>query len=465
MEINASGSTSKGQRAILSAYAVSQLGNWFFRAGVIYEVYNRGHGSAAVLTAAILVIYLPILFGSRLLAPVVDRWEARSVMIALDMGRALLLTTLLIVVLASETLTAPFALFTLGVLCLLAPMFGASQAAYLRRSLPVSDMPQAFAAIAKVDWCTFVFGTVAGPLALELTDVPQLVLVDIATFCVSALFLGTLAPAPSLASPATEVTGQRRRLSPGTRRLLVSVAMLNAGAGLINVYPNVVTREFLFAGAGVLGLINLVDGVGGYLGATIAGRFKESRRRRPLLVGALLVSVSLIMMSAAGFLPAVLFASALMLLGGQVFAVSAQARVIQREPIELAGKMSGYFTLATFGGVTLSTLAFPVATWFGPVRDTFPWLLLSAGVLAAAAGFRVRDDATHGDCTVDAAPEDESGSRTDIDGCNAAATALPTPGVDSGESVRPVAQIDDRSVSLSSHRHELLQQQQPENGQ
>lgn len=381
-----------GLRPILSAYGVSQLGNWLFRAGVIYEVYNRSHGSAAVLTAAILLVYLPILVGSRFLAPMVDRWETRSVMIALDIARALLLSVLFVVVLASEKAAAPLALFTLGVLCLLSPMFGASQAAYLRRSLEASDMSQAFAAVAKVDWGTFVLGTVAGPLMLELTDVPQLVLVDIATFCVSALFLATLSPAPSLATPAREVSGGRR-LKPGTRRLLISVAMLNAGAGLINVYPNVVTRDFLFAGAGILGLINMVDGLGGYLGATIAGKIKDDRRRRPIFLGAILVAVSLVMMSAAGFLPVVLFASALLLLAGQVFAVSAQARVLQNEPAELAGRISGYFTLATFGGVTLSTIAFPLATWFGPVRTTFPWLLVAGGGLAAAVAFRVRNDA------------------------------------------------------------------------
>jgi flavin reductase (DIM6/NTAB) family NADH-FMN oxidoreductase RutF len=104
----------------------------------------------------------------------------------------------------------------------------------------------------------------------------------------------------------------------------------------------------------------------------------------------LLVAASLVIMSAAAFLPAVLAGSALMLLAGQVFAVSAQARVVQREPVELAGKISGFFTMATFGGVTVSTLAFPAVTWFGPVQNTFPWLVLAGSALAGAAAFRLR---------------------------------------------------------------------------
>jgi len=393
-------STTKALRAVLTAYAVSQLGNWLFRAGVIYEVYNQSHGSVAVLTAAILLIYLPILVGSRLLAPLVDRWETRRVLITLDLARAVLLSGLFAAVLASQGLGSGFALFTLGVLCLLSPMFGASQTAYLRRSLPSSDMPRAFAAVSKVDWLTFVFGTVAGPIVLELTNVPQLVAMDVATFVVSALFLRTLTPAPPVPTSvaATSDTEAGRRLSAATRRTLLTVALLNTGAGLINVYPNVVTRDFLSAGAGVLGLVNLADGVGGYVGATIAGRIKDDRKRRPVLTGAVIVAVSLVIMSAAGFVPAVLFGSALMLLGGQVFAVSAQARMVQDEPVDQAGRVSGYFTLATFGGVTVSTLAFPLAARLGPVHETFPWLLLAGAACAALAAFRVRDRARDEGC-------------------------------------------------------------------
>ena len=378
--------------SLLGAYAVSQLGNWLFRAGVIYEAYNKAHGSVAVLTAAILLVYVPILIGSRVLAPLVDRWETRRVLISLDATRALILCGLLIVVLCRSDLITPFALLTLGLLCLLSPMFTASQTAYLRRVLPADGMTGALAGLSKVEWATFILGTAAGPMLLQLSDVPQLILVDAVSFALSATLLCRLRPAPpSTVSIASEGVVQQPRLDPQTKRIMLSIWIVNSGAGLINVYPNVVTRDFLHGDARLLGLINLVDGFGGLVGATVIGRWKPGVKRRPILLGALLVSISLVGMAGASHLPLALVSSATMLLAGQIYSVSAQARMLSNEPARLAGRVSGYYRFATLGGVTVSTLAFPLVVHAAGIGTGFPVLLLAAAALALLAAFLVRD--------------------------------------------------------------------------
>ncbi|TDB92980.1 hypothetical protein E1091_12355, partial [Micromonospora fluostatini] len=246
-------------RTLLAAYAVSQFGNWLFRTAVVYYAYNQNRGSNAVLTTAIVLVYLPVLFGSRLLAPLADRSDTRRTLIGLDVLRAVVLVGLLGAVLAGIGSTSAVTIGVLAFLSLLTPFFTASQTAYLRRVLPTERLAPALAAVSTVDWWMFVLGTAAGPLVLQVSDLPTLIVVDVATFVVSALLLVRLIPAPVPAAGPRDgaaAGASRHRLSVSSRWLLLGVFALNAGAGLINVYPNVVARNFLGGGATWLSVIN-----------------------------------------------------------------------------------------------------------------------------------------------------------------------------------------------------------------
>jgi flavin reductase (DIM6/NTAB) family NADH-FMN oxidoreductase RutF len=376
-------------RALLSAYAVSQLGNWLFRTGVVYYAYNHNNGSDALLTTAIVLVYLPILFGSRLLAPLADRRDTRRTLIGLDVLRAAVLAVLLAVVAAGTGGTSGATIGVLALLSLLTPFFTASQTAYLRQVLPVQRIPAALASVSRVDWSTFVVGTAAAPLMLEVSNLPTLIVLDIATFLVSGLLLVRLTPASDLAGDGHgDATASDRKpgLTLSSKWLLASIFLLNAGAGLINVYPNVVARHFLGGGAAWLSAINLANGVGGVLGATLAGRLSKQRGLRPGTLAALAVALSLACMTLVTTAWAAIISSSVMLMAGQVFAVVYQARILENEPVAVAGRISGFFTLGTFAGVTVSTLLFLGGTSVGPMRDSFTVVLVvgAASALVAA---------------------------------------------------------------------------------
>src|SRR5262245_33087112 len=130
------GPEQRSLRTLLSAYAVSQFGNWLFRTGVVYYAYNQTHGSTAVLTTAIVLVYLPILLGSRLLAPMADRRDIRRTLIGVDVLRGSVLAVLLVVVWIGTGFTSAATIAMMAFLSLLTPFFTASQTAYLRRVLP-----------------------------------------------------------------------------------------------------------------------------------------------------------------------------------------------------------------------------------------------------------------------------------------------------------------------------------------
>ncbi|WP_211349380.1 MFS transporter [Micromonospora pisi] len=376
---------------LLSAYAVSQFGNWLFRTGVVYFAYNQSHGSAALLTTAIALVYLPVLVGSRILAPLADRWDTRRTLIGLDVLRALSLCILLATTLAGGTITTGATITAMAVLSLLTPLFTASQTAYLRQTLPTDGMPAALAAVSRIDWIMFILGTASAPLMLQISNLPTLITLDIVTFVVSALLLVRLPPAPvhpaGAGSPDDATTGTgRARLATSSRWLLAAVFALNAGAGVINLYPNVVARNYLGGGATWLSVINLANGVGAVIGATLAGRVSRSHGLRPGILAAVAVAVSLVGMTFVTTAWIAVLASSTMLLAGQVFAVVFQARILADEPVERAGRASGLFTLGTFAGVTVSVLLFLGLTAVGPPHRSFTvLLLLGAGTALISA--------------------------------------------------------------------------------
>ncbi|MBG6064449.1 MFS transporter [Micromonospora ureilytica] len=378
-------------RTLLSAYAVSQFGNWLFRTGVVYFAYNQSHGSAALLTTVIALVYLPILVGSRILAPLADRRDTRRTLIGLDILRALTLCILLATTVAGGAVTTGATITAMAVLSLLTPLFTASQTAYLRQTLPTDGMPAALAGVTRIDWIMFVLGTASAPLMLQISNLPTLIMLDIVTFVVSALLLVRLPPAPvhpaGAGSPDDATTGTGRvRLALSSRWLLAAVFALNAGAGVINVYPNVVARNYLGGGAAWLSVINLANGVGAVIGSTLAGRVSRGHGLRPGILAAVAVAVSLVGMTFVTTAWIAVLASTTMLLAGQVFAVVFQSRILADEPVDRAGRASGLFTLGTFAGVTVSVLLFLGLTAFGPPHRSFTvLLLLGAGTALISA--------------------------------------------------------------------------------
>src|SRR5450432_784987 len=75
-------------RGVSAAQVTSECGDQIAAIALSYLVYSRSH-SPFFAAATYAVTYIPWVFGSVLLAPLVDRLSRRRVMLACDLGRAI----------------------------------------------------------------------------------------------------------------------------------------------------------------------------------------------------------------------------------------------------------------------------------------------------------------------------------------------------------------------------------------
>lgn len=373
---------------VYAAFLVSQFGNWAFRASVLYEIYRSQDADRTVLGASVILIYVPILFGSRLLAPLADRFSSKPLLIGLDAARACLLLPLLVLNDLRWQQNAAVAMGVVALLALSSPMFTAAQSAYIRRVVHEDDVRPALAMISNIEWFTYVVGTVTGALLLFGVGFSGIVLIDVVTFLLSLLTLSLFMRRERL------VQSPRRQAAPGHGAwhparpqvsLLVSIFLLNLGAGVINIYPTVVASDVFHSGATGLSQIYLGNGLGGFLGALVVHRLGKDKRPLGLMVAASgLVALSLLGMSMLAHPVVAIGASSAMLLFGQIFGIVANAHLLKLHPVEEAGRAAGRFMAATFGGVAANAalFAFLPFTW-GP--ESFTFFLLGCVVASGAA--------------------------------------------------------------------------------
>jgi MFS family permease len=227
-----------------------------------------------------------------------DRLRRRPIMIAADLGRAVLLISIpaaaFLGVLRIEQLYV--VAFLTGVLT---TFFDVAYVSYLPSLVREEELLEgnskltASAAVAEAG----AFG-VSGWLVQWLTA-PVAVLVDAVSFLVSAVLVGGIrAPEPAPA-PAAARQSMRHEIGEGVRRVLGD-PVLRAIAGCVitqsfagrifgTVYLLYTSRELGF-GPGVLGMIWGVGGITSFLGALVAGRSARRLGIGPTMVLGMLLT-------------------------------------------------------------------------------------------------------------------------------------------------------------------------------
>lgn len=248
---------------------------------------------ALALTAALVLQATPAemgLIGSLNVLPLVlfglpagvwvDRVRKRQVLIATDIGRALLLATVPVAAVTARLSMSQLYVVSFG-MGTLAALFRVAYGSYLPTVVSRQDLAEGNAKLALAEAVARVGGPgVAGGL-VQLLTAPLAILVDCASFIVSAVSLGLIRAREEL-TPTPGPRGALPQLREGfsgvfghvlLRPLFVGTALGNTADGLVyqsGILVLLLARELHFQPA-VLGAVFAGLGIGGLIGAVISG--------------------------------------------------------------------------------------------------------------------------------------------------------------------------------------------------
>jgi MFS family permease len=270
-----------GARALIGASAASQLGNWLYNAALLGYVYGATR-SAGWVGAATICRLLPYVLLGPFGGALADRYPRRTVLLAGDALRVLLMAAIAATVASAGPVTLIIAFTALASAAGCAEKPAAM--ALLPRLVGETRLGPANALLHTVEDLGIVIGPAIGAILLGVAPAWIAFLANGATFAVSALLISTMrpgaAPAGGHASSTAQLAQGLRtvRTTPFAPWLIVIVAMVEFTYGAQTVQLVVYAKQSLALGSGGYGVLLTAAGVGGLASATVNGRLSTNRR-------------------------------------------------------------------------------------------------------------------------------------------------------------------------------------------
>lgn len=380
---------------LLASLAVSSCGDWLYNVALLALVYERTRSATwlAMTTAARVV---PIVVLGPIGGVLADRFDRRRLIVASDLSRAVTMIALAIVA-------------ATGMPVLLAPVLAALStaasvvqppcvAACTPRLVSDEELQRASGARAAIGQGSVVIGPAIGALLLGVFPPAVAIALNAASFLASAAAVTAIGPSPAF-TPSREQGeplqllnelrdgAQALREAPAALRLVAADVLCSAVYGLMTVTLVLVSMR-VGTGTGGYGLLLGMFGVGGVVGAVLAGKVAAPGLwRRMLLVALGLVAVAV---AALGLVHSLVAAIVLSLAGGggmivaEVLSETALGRMLDDTVLARA---YGLALPASLSGIVIGSLvAGPLVATVG-VTSTF---VIAGLVVAVASGLLLR---------------------------------------------------------------------------
>ncbi len=380
------------------AATISTFGSLVTRTALPFAAILLLDATPASLSVLMIAELLPAFLVGLIAGAWVDRLRRRPVMIATDLGRALLLLTIPVAAFAGVLgFGQLYVVAALG--SILSVFFDVAYQSFLPSIVRNDDLIEANSKISAAGSVAEAAAFSSGGWLVQLLTAPVAILIDAATFIVSAGLVARMrepeaeaAESDTEVAPNTIIEEVREGLravwhEPILRGMIAAGMAQNLAFGLIGtVFLLYVNQEIGFD-PGILGLIFAVGGVSSFLGAMIAGRLPHVR------VGAVMVGTLVLAALGEAFVPLVAAANVvgiLLLIGQQLVTDSALTiydinQVSLRQaiaPPRLLGRVNASVRVTEFGALLAGTV---ISGYLGETIGLRTTLWLAAAVSLGAA--------------------------------------------------------------------------------
>jgi MFS family permease len=373
---------------------VSSIGDWLYLVALLVVIWNLSNDPLVlgIVGAARILPYIVLSIPAGIVA---DRVDRRLVLLTTDLIRGVIMLVIAAVVILN------WPVIYVVILAVIATCFSAFFSPAIGAYLPSlvkdeSELGPANSAWSSLDNLAFFIGPAFGAILLGIGGLGVAFLLNAATFGFVAVVLYRLPPGrptaivePSAdaktAAPAAPKVSLRESFRP-IRRPLAGLALLNIVTGFVfgglGVLTVVLAVDVFHVGEAGTGLLNSAIGVGGVVGALVAGALVLRRRLGPpLIVGALLMMVGLIALGQVQAFAVALIAIALAA-GSSLLLEIVSTTLLQRvAPDAIRGRTIGVMETTSVAAYSAGSFVLPV---FGASN---PGLVLTAcGVIMVVVG-------------------------------------------------------------------------------
>ncbi len=368
---------------------VSSIGDWLYLVALLVVVYNSGASPVVlgIVGAARIVPYILLSVPAGIVA---DRYDRRLILIVTDLARGVIMLALTALTLVDGPIIGVVAL------SLLAACFSAFFSPAIGSLIPslVADereLGPANAAWSSLDNLAFIIGPAVAAILIAVGSIPLAFFLNAVTFVIIAAVLWRLPKDRGRAVAAHPASTEASRIR--FRESVRPVIRPLSGLGVINLFDGfvsgglavltvVIAVEVLGAGDAGTGWLNAAIGLGGLIGAVIAGPMTLRRRLEiPLAVGGVTLGVGVILVGQSTVLLAAIAAMAVATAGMLLLEVVATTIFQRAVPDSIRGRTIGAMDTVTVSAYALGAFLAPIlAAATGPVV-----VLLGFGIAMVAA--------------------------------------------------------------------------------
>ncbi len=400
----------KGYITLMSAQAISSIGDWLSIVAIITLVGLKWEASPLEVSFVFLCLAVPMALFGPAAGMVADRFSRKTLMIVSDVVRAGLI---LILTVASSLWMVYATLLAVGIF---SSLFIPAKNGKLKEIVAEEDMKGAMSITSMIDSSTKILGPLVSGLLVTVFGAQQVFMIDSATFAVSALILLFIPNAVPHELSKTEAAQEsfKKEFALGfsfiksSRFMLVGLTLVGLSLLILQMADSqliVLIRELTYASPDLFGYLVTGSGLGMFTAGFLLTKKTDYNPYPLMLLGVCGIGASFGIMGVLAHYDlgySILWGPGLGFTAGfsaSLIFVPFQATVQVHTPVHMTGRVFGVLNSV----MTTATIIGPLlGGWIATIIGVVPTFTITASllVLVALIGFLTKRKVERGNADV-----------------------------------------------------------------